>query len=222
MVNFNSMRFAWAVFPWRWRVTTTAVKPGFTANWTATAIPLILTILCWTTVKLTSASGNVPGSVTLSQDLKSAVFSPSGLLSSFAVYTLVVDGAVEDAAGNKMGTAITSFFTTSDTEPPMVVSVSPANNAAGVAANAVIIVTFNEPIDTSNFNNRNLVVAREGAPAAGTIAFNESKMSVTFTPTGLRTDSLYSVTVQGAGDFAGNVQAAAFTSLFHTVDTAQP
>jgi hypothetical protein len=174
------------------------------------------------TIKLTSNWGTTAGSVVLSPDAKSAVLTPSAPLRSFVIYTLVVDGAVEDAAGNKLGTAFTSSFTTSDIEPPVVVSMVPANNSSGILTNALITVFFNEPVDPSQFGAGNMQVTKGGAAVTGTISFAEGNSSVIFTPAALETDSIYSVLVQQAVDFAGNVQAAPFSAVFSTIDTIEP
>jgi hypothetical protein len=174
------------------------------------------------TVKLTSNWGTTSGSLVLSPGEKSVVLTPSAPLRSFVIYTLVVDGAVEDAAGNTLGTAFTSSFTTSDIEPPVVVSMVPANNASGIQTDAVITVFFNEPVDPSQFGAGNMQVTKGGAAVTGTIGFAEGNASVVFTPAALVTDSVYSVFVQQAVDFAGNVQAAAFSAVFSTIDTIAP
>ena len=177
-----------------------------------------------TSIKLTSPRSTTPaaGTIALSPDLQTVVFTPSALLYSFTLYTLAVDDAVEDAAGNTLAAPISNSFTTSDTEPPVVAAVSPVNNATGVATHAVITVTFNEPIDPENFSGSNLVVKKTGVPQNGAIAFNESKIIATFTPAALEANSTYSVTVQGARDFAGNTQTTAYTWSFTTVDTIAP
>jgi len=174
------------------------------------------------TIKLTSNWGTTSGSLVLSPDAKSAVLTPSAPLRSFVIYTLVVDGAVEDAAGNKLGNAFTSSFTTSDMEPPVVVSMVPANNASGILSNAVITVFFNEPVDPSQFGAGNMQVTKGGAAVTGAISFAEGNASVVFTPAALETDSIYSVSVQQAADFAGNIQTAPFSAVFSTIDTIAP
>jgi len=174
------------------------------------------------TVKLTSLLGSAPGSAALSGDLQSVVFTPSAPLSSFVLYTLTVSGTVEDAAGNALETSVSASFTTCDILPPFVVSMAPANNASGVATTAAITVTFNEPIDTGNFNGSNLAVKKAGIPIDGVMTFNENKLCAVFTPAVLEANSTYSVTVQGARDFSQNIQAAPFNSVFSTIDTIAP
>ncbi|MCX6580460.1 MAG: carboxypeptidase regulatory-like domain-containing protein [Candidatus Aminicenantes bacterium] len=213
------------------------IKPavsGFTPADGSGPVPLTTTVnvqfseamrastISTSTIKLSSAQGSVAGSAALSGDLQSAVFTPSAPLSSFVLYTLTVDGAVEDAAGNALETAASASFTTCDIQPPTVVSIAPANNATGVPTTAAISVTFNEPIDPGNFSASNLVVKKAGIPINGVITFNENKLCAILTPAVLEANSAYSVTVQGARDFSGNVQAASFNSVFSTIDTIAP
>ncbi len=200
-------------------------SPGVPLNTPVTVTfsePMSAPSLNGTALRLVSGGGNTAGTVGLSGDGTTAVFTPSALLSSFTLYTVVVEASVEDAAGNRLGTAVSASFTTSDTEPPVVVSVSPGNNATGVAAGSVIRVNFNEPVDPAAFGPGNLWVSKGGVTVSGVITFNEGNTSGILTPAALETDAAYSATVQGAVDFSGNTQAAAYTWTFHTVDTIAP
>jgi hypothetical protein len=173
-------------------------------------------------IKLSCAGVNVPGTRVLSGDKTSVLFTPNNPLTSFALYTITVGGSVEDLAGNTPGTPAAASFTTSDTQPPAVVSVSPVNNANGIPIDAVITVIYNEPIDTTKFTLQNITLSAGITPVTGSLAFNDSHTMVTFTPVQFLTDTVYSLWVQGAVDMAGNIQAAAVSSGFSTTDTIAP
>jgi hypothetical protein len=179
------------------------------------------------TIYLNSSQGKVSGTLELQPDGKSVVFTPP-LLSSFILYTLNVTTAVEDIAGNTLAAAVTASFTTSDIQPPVVVAVNPAHNAVGVPIDAVIIVTFNEPVDDSKFSSQNFVV-KKGDLAGGepvnpqSLVFDETKTSVTFVPDSpLLANASYTIWLNNFYDFSNNLQTAAFTSHFSAIDTLAP
>ena len=175
------------------------------------------------TVKLLSASGPVRGSVTTGSDGRTITFTPSSQLKSFSLYTISLNGAIEDIAGNTLGNNYQSSFTTSDIIPPSVIGINPPNNSAGVAVNTVIKVTFSEPINSSDFNAGNISVKKGNDTVNGTLLFNETKTELSFTPTQvLIADSTYNVSITGYKDISGNTQNAVFSSVFHTPDTISP
>ncbi|MFC2145970.1 carboxypeptidase regulatory-like domain-containing protein, partial [Acidobacteriota bacterium] len=180
-----------------------------------------------TTIYLNSINGKVNGPLVLQPDGKSVVFTPP-LLNSFVLYTLNVTTSLEDIAGNTLETTATASFTTSDIQPPVVVAVNPANDAQGVPVNAVIIVTFNEPVDDSKFSSQNFVVKKgdltNGEPVNHQpLVFNASKTSVTLIPESpLQPNAGYTVGLSNFYDFSNNLQTAAFTSHFSTIDTLAP
>jgi hypothetical protein len=179
------------------------------------------------TIYLNSNQGKVSGSLALQPDGKTVVFTPS-LLSSFVLYTLNVTTSVEDIAGNTLETTVSASFTTSDIQPPVVVAINPANNARGVPVDTVITAAFNEPVDDSKFTGPNFVVKKgdlsNGIPVnPQSLVFNESKTSVTFTPgSPLQPNASYTVWLNNFCDFSNNLQTAALTSHFTTIDTLGP
>ncbi|MCP4114894.1 MAG: hypothetical protein GY737_05710, partial [Desulfobacteraceae bacterium] len=196
---------------------TTALTLNFSEEMNASTINT-------TNIKLTSGSMVIPGSVVLSQDLRSAVFTPSAPLNSFTNYTLTVKTAVEDKMGNPLGAAVPVSFITVDVVPPAVSSVYPSNNLSGVLPETAVTVTFTEPVNPTLFGNGNLMVmSREGAVVPGNIVFPEGNRSLVFTPAApWTTDTYYNVTVQGAVDLAGNIQTVVKNTVFFTKDTIVP
>ncbi|NIM16690.1 MAG: hypothetical protein GTO45_32270, partial [Candidatus Aminicenantes bacterium] len=179
------------------------------------------------TIRLTSNQGTMNITPVLGVDGKTVDI--AGLsLNSFMLYTLTVTTSVEDAAGNPVETAVSSSFTTLDTQPPVVTSTVPANGQTGILPDTAIIVTFNEPVNKSTFDNQNLVVKKgetfnSGINISGAITFNENSTSATFTPSSpLQENARYWIWVNHQADITGNVQSQKFLSSFTTIDTIAP
>ncbi len=116
------------------------------------------------TVTETAGGAEVAGTVTLSNDKLSLTFNPQAILSTFTSYTVDVQN-VRDAAGNPMGAAFQSAFTTgdgTDSTAPSILRNNLVNNPFEnpiVPVNTPIIVIFDEPVDpgsvtTSTFDVR--------------------------------------------------------------------
>lgn len=176
-----------------------------------------------TTVKLLASGGPVSGTVITGADGKSIQFTPSSLLSSFSLYTISLDGSIEDIAGNTLGNTFQSSFTTLDIAPPVITGIDPSDNAGGVEINSVITITFSEAIDSVKFSSQNIEVKAGSSPVNGTFLFNETKNILTFTSSSpFNENSTYNVSLSGYEDLAGNVQTEIFSSIFHTIDTISP
>ena len=77
-----------------------------------------------------------------------------------------------------------SFTTTggADVTAPVVNSTDPANAASGVAINSTINVSFNEPMNPATITTANFMVTGPGGiPVMGTVAFDPSNNTATFT-----------------------------------------
>ncbi|MDQ2695336.1 MAG: Ig-like domain-containing protein, partial [Pseudomonadota bacterium] len=161
-------------------------------------------------IVLTNGGGPVPGNVSLSADRMVLTFTPSALLAPSTAYSVQVAG-LTDVAGNAM-TAFASGFTTAaaatpDTTRPSVVSVSPVNNAMGVAVDTAITVTLNEPIDPTTVSVTTLPVSIDGfaGVVAGNYALNGAV--ITFTPDQALPGSVrvrVTAATSGLRDLAGN------------------
>lgn len=104
-----------------------------------------------------------------------------------------------------------------DTTPPTIKSVSPPNNAVGVAVNSKVKVTFSETMDDSPFLNRTTLIVRTGGTRInGTI--NYGGTFVTFLP--LTTLSIFrgytGVVTTEVKDSNGNVLPSSFSWGFIT------
>jgi Domain of unknown function (DUF4082)/Bacterial Ig-like domain len=114
-----------------------------------------------------------------------------------------------------------------DTTPPVASSTSPISGATGVAVNAVVSVTFNEPIDpatvsASTFELRNAA----NALVASSVSYNASTRTATLTPSAaLPVSTSFTATVRGGAtdprikDAAGNALAANASWSFTTASS---
>ena len=107
------------------------------------------------TIDITSGSPQVTvaGSV--------LTINPSADLTGAKDYAIQIDaGAITDLTGNPFGGIAddTTWNFATDGTPPTIVTLSPADNATGVAVGANLVVTFNETIavGTGNITIRNL------------------------------------------------------------------
>lgn len=109
-----------------------------------------------------------------------------------------------------------------DTTPPTVSSVSPANGATGVALSATISATFSEEMEESTVTTSTFAISTGGNNINGTIS--HSGNTYTFTPsTSLTSNTQYTATITtGVKDSAGNALASNYTWSFTTGATDTP
>jgi len=175
----------------------------------------------------TSTGGIVTGTVAYDSVSKTATFRSDVNLATSTTYVATVTNDVEDLAGNPLTKDYTWQFTTAappevnaiDITPPTVLSRSPAPYAISVAPNAVISVTFNEPIDPFTINTQTLTLN-----GASSVSGNVSYVGTTalFKPAAdLKAGTVYTVTVAGTiEDLAGNSMGAPVTWSFTTGNQA--
>ncbi|HEY0173489.1 MAG TPA: carboxypeptidase regulatory-like domain-containing protein, partial [Pyrinomonadaceae bacterium] len=175
------------------------------------------------TVRLLRGASGVGAGVTLSADGRTATLTASGRLADSTAYTVLVSG-VSDPTGHALANEFRSTFTTSDETGPSVAGVTPAAESAEVALDSAVVVTFDEPVDRAqDFGGlvRLLSGPAPGEPAAGAVTLDESGKVATFRAAGgLALSRRYTVSVAGVRDLAGNVQPAAFTSRFVSLNPA--
>lgn len=176
------------------------------------------------TLKLTSNSSPVAGTVGFNTSTNTATFTPTSALSPSTNYTLSVSTVVADAAGNTLASSFSSTFSTvppPDLTPPSVTAVTPVAATVGVLRNGIVTVTFSEPMNAATISGSNVTVkiTTTNAAVAGALAYDVPSKTATFTPTVLlayNTD--YTVTVTtGVQDLAGNPLSSLFTSTFRTI-----
>ncbi|MEJ7759788.1 MAG: Ig-like domain-containing protein [Gemmatimonadaceae bacterium] len=174
-------------------------------------------------LRSTLSGGAVPGTVAYNPATFTATFTPSSPLVAATTYTATITIGARDVAGNPLAASRSWTFITADNTGPTVLTVSPPDNASGVAITSAVTVTFSEPMNASTINTTtfNLRNTGTGALVAGTVTYNAGANSATFTPSApLANGTHYTVTVTtGVMDIGGNPLATQFTSTF---STAQP
>ncbi|PLX97617.1 MAG: hypothetical protein C0620_00485 [Desulfuromonas sp.] len=114
---------------------------------------------------------------------------------------------------------------TYDTQAPRAMTVSPTQNSVVNGATSVITVTFDEPLDATTIDLASISLEDgDGITLAGTVSYDVSTYSVTFTPTTvLQSLTTYTVVVAaGIADDAGNVRDDDMVWSFSTSDFSPP
>ena len=162
----------------------------------------------------------VQGTVTVAPNGLSATFTPQFPLLPDTYYYVHQSCGDYDMDGIYLN-CNNWYFTTgaaTDTTPPTVVSVSPANTATSVPLNAQVTVHFSQPIQelTQSSAYTITVTPQGGSAIAGTANLSTDLVTLTFVPSSVLTPGkLYTVQVSNYFDMAGNA-GATFSSTFTT------
>lgn len=145
------------------------------------------------------------------------------------LYTYAAASAFPQSTYNATNYWVDVVFATSgsgstDTVPPTVTAITPANGAAGVAPTAVVTATFSEAIDPATVTTATFELRTgSGALVAATVGYDAPSRTATLTPAAALTASTtYAVTLRGGAtdprikDLAGNALAANATGSFST------
>jgi methionine-rich copper-binding protein CopC len=220
--------------PVTWSFTTTdTTAPTVTSHTpatNATNVPINTTVTATFSEAVQSGTislvlkdaGNntVAGTTGYNTSTHVATFTPTAALSQLATYTATVSGA-QDATGNPMSAPVTWSFTTADTTPPTVTSHTPLTGATNVAVNSTVTATFSEAVQSGTIICT--LKDPQNNSVAGTSSYNSGTRVVTFTPSAsLVGSTVYTATVSGAQDLAGNPMAAPVSWTFTTVDNIPP
>jgi hypothetical protein len=169
----------------------------------------------------------IPVSVTVSADGRTASLT-AGLSPSIQYRVTWLTNGITDVAGLGIigGSSVFTTAQGTDTVAPLLAATSPANGTTGVAVDARVIVQFNEPMETVGIGQP-FVVTGGGTTVTGSVSASGDRTALIFTPSSLLAPStVYSVTVNGLQDLAGNA-AAPVTFSFTTgtsavADTTRP
>ncbi len=176
-----------------------------------------------TTGTFTLKQGNTAVGGTVAYSASVATFTPSAALAGSTIYTATVTTAAKDAAGNSLAATYTWSFTTAapaDVTPPKVNSVTPGVNAASVAVNSKVTVTFSEALNSTTITTASINLKEGNTVISGTVSYSGNV--ATLTPSAaLAGGTVYTATVTTAvKDVAGNALAAIYTWNFTTVTVA--
>ena len=113
-----------------------------------------------------------------------------------------------------------SFSLGSDTTPPTVASVTPADGATHVATSTEVTATFSEAMSDVTIGEATFtLIPQGGSPVAATVTYDAGTMTATLHPTAaLAEGTAYTATIgTGVADQAGNHPATAYPWSFTTV-----
>jgi len=133
----------------------------------------------------------------------------------------VIGAGPRDLVGRPMAAPFFSQFTTADNDPPVLLSVFPADGAVQIDPRAVPRLSFNETVRPSGFVF--IVVGPDGlVPGTASVGVNGQVLS--FVPAAeLLPNATYTLIASNIFDLAGNRAAGEpFTARFATLDTLGP
>ncbi len=154
---------------------------------------------------LETAGEAVSSAVSMSNNRRTLVLTPSQNLAVSTVYDFGAD-TLCDYAGNQFSGNIVSFTTsasaTADTVAPSLSSITPENNATGVALDSNVVIVLDESVDLRSMPP----IKAGGAQVAG--SYSVVGNTITFDPTeALPAETLFTVELyNNIPDFVGNTR----------------
>lgn len=168
--------------------------------------PVSFTSITQQTVVLSTGGVPVNTQFTLERNNTVLRIKPANLLQLQAnkFYELTVTPGVLDLAGNSLGSAFGSSFTTgsaTDTTGPTVTTFNPAHLSTGVSRQTTVSITFSEPVNPITVTPTTVNIGN----VAGTTSLSPDLRTVTFTPTfPFFANTSISMSVTGVEDLTGN------------------
>lgn len=153
----------------------------------------------------------VDGSVSLSNDGKTIIFTPDSLLTENDRYAFYISQYVQlrDISGNKMIPNFDISFKTGfevDYEPLLLVSQSISDGTTNIPINGYLSFTFDDTLGEQCLSSSSVVLNSENESITGTISLSDNRKTLVFTPqTLLDVNTDYSVSLTGLCDLAGNM-----------------
>ena len=168
-----------------------------------------------TTFTVVSGTTAIEGEIAYADS--TVTFTPASPLEPETEYTVVFTTGVESSMGIPLANSHTFSFTTGEADAtiPTVASMTPADEAADVAADAVISTTFSEEMDAETFTLSTFTLVRGTTPVSGAVVY--SGMTATFLPLSpLQSNTAYTATITTGAKSALGVALAANHSFTFT------
>jgi hypothetical protein len=190
-------------------LTNVAITTPISATFSEPVDPATINAASFTVAGLT-------GTVSYDDPTRTATFTPATPLAFSTTYSPTISTAVRDLAGNHVALPTVFSFTTAppDITPPTVSGVSPNDGLNNVPPATSISAAFSEQLDPLSIGAASITVTGQSfastAPFAvpGVVTLSAGNLSLPsagFTPAApLPLGSVYTVTVGGAKDLAGN------------------
>lgn len=178
---------------------------------------------------VTGPNGFVQGTVAVSSDQQTAIFTPTQPLEATHGYAVSFSTAITDLAGNALNPGATTFATgtSSDTTAPIVTHTSPQRDATSVPTNAIIRAYFSESLLNTTVTSQTVTLLAGGVLVPATVLLEHNNTVARLQPSvPLQANTLYTITVTPTvEDLSGNPFGTQFTSPFNTgagADTTAP
>jgi len=160
----------------------------------------------------------VAGVITYNPSSNTVTFTPSALLGSGVTYTATLTTGIANSKGIALAHDYSWTFTTAANgcnPPPSVTAITPAAGSATACPSAVIVATFNQPMNTSSINGTTFTLS---PGVTGTVSHDASNSIFTLTPSAsLAAGTTYTATIStGAEDIYGNFLPANYIWTFTT------
>src|SRR5271166_1095067 len=216
--------------PYSWSFTTAAgLTPGVTSQTPASGATGVATnssvtatfneavqasTITTTNFAFKGPSGStVTATVSYNSTTYTATLTPSALLANSTTYTATINNVLSSSGATMTGPFSWSFTTG---PAPAITSETPISGATGVATSTALTATFNEAVQAATITSSNLVLkSSSGATVPATVSYNSSTNTATLTPSALLANStIYTATVSGVEDTAGDPMAAPFSWSF--------
>lgn len=135
------------------------------------------------------------------------------IIASFLIFLTSCTGSSSSSSANNN--------TSTDTTAPIVISVSPADAAVGVARTSTVVISFNEDMKSSTISSQTFTLSKSNV-VAGSVTYDSSARQATFTPaTSLGGSTIFTAAATGMTDLAGNLLPTK-TWSFTTQSSAAP
>ncbi len=185
-----------------------------------------ITTVDTSTFTASDGTGNISGTISLTSDNKTAVFTPSASINSNTSVTVTLNSTIADLSGNAIGADATFGFTvgsTTDITAPTV-SVNPVDSSRDFTVSGNIELTFSEAMNALTINNTNIKLFKGGSEVTSEVIYNSGTYIVTINPSvDLDYETDYTVMVYTSVKDASNVALVSeFTSTFTTRANTTP
>ncbi|WP_017444946.1 Ig-like domain-containing protein [Gayadomonas joobiniege] len=148
-------------------------------------------------------------------DNNKLTFTPDSPLPGDTRFTVLLQSNIEDMAGNTryLGNRYFTTEVTQDNDAPQIIAVSPANESVDIHPRQDVVVTFNEPIDTSTLTAQNIALFVNGSEINSTVNRSVDGRQVIFSAS-LPANAVVSIVATSAiKDLSGNKLQPAISSF---------
>jgi hypothetical protein len=184
--------------------------------------------------RLMEGGSVVATTLTIQENGKRVVLTPTAPLKGFSVYTVMVMTGVRDRIGFALPAEFRATYQTIDNVPPSVLSISPTPGRRQVPLDTVVRIVLSEPVDDlremvggGNGNHpataTNVILSGPAGNVEGRIDLINNQTVIVLTPLfPLSANQTYTVRLSGLKDLTGNLQSLPYLSIFDTLDTIPP